>query len=142
MPIKNATLDDLDEIHDLSVLWDEDDEKGVEFDILEDYIVTEQVLCATSDDDKIVGIIILSENTDSSMHIARFFVHPDYRDEGIGTDMLEQAVSILDESCTSAFASVAETSPALRLYERFNFKKTHKFTPPTEDYIALEREPD
>ncbi len=98
------------------------------------------MLCAL-EDEEIIGLIILQENTDQSIHIARFFVHPDFRDSGVGSEMMEKASALLDEDMTHAFASVASTNPALTLYKRYGFQETHSFKPPSDEYIALERIP-
>ena len=140
MAIKYATIDDLEQIHALSAFWDEVNAEPVDFDVLRGYVELETVICA-EDDENIVGITMLEENTDQSIHVARFFVHPDFRDNGIGSEMMDKVTSILDHNCTTAFTSVAMTNPAINLYERYGFIESSSFAPPTDEHIVFAREP-
>ncbi len=141
MPVRLATLDDLDEIQDLSAFWDEQNAEPVRAEILADYIENDRVFCVQEEED-ILGVTIVSQNADKSVHIARFFVHPDYQGEGLGSEMMTEVTALLDEECTPAFASVAGTNPAMSLYERFGFEETDSFNPPTDEHIALMRAPE
>jgi ribosomal protein S18 acetylase RimI-like enzyme len=139
MVIREASIDDIDQIQSLSKHWN-DDETEAGYDVLAKYIDNEIVICA-EEDGEIFGITMLEENIDGSMHIARLFVHPDYRDEGIGSEMMDMVAGYLDDNCTTAFASVASRNPAISLYKRYNFKETDAYKPPFEHQIAFERIP-
>lgn len=140
MPIIKADISQLDQIIELSEMWN-GDVMPVDTNIIEEYLTSEIVFCAI-EDEKLLGIAMLEENTDGSQHIARLFVHPDYRDCGIGTEIMEEITSLLDETCTKSFLSVSKTNPAYDLYEQFGYKETNAFKPPSKDHVPMAREPD
>lgn len=139
MEIREASMEDIEQIQELSAHWNGDGQP-VDSYILEKYLDSEIVICA-DDGENIFGVTMLEQNADGSMHIARFFVHPDYRDDGIGSEMMDVVTEYLDDNCTTAFASVALTNPAMNLYERYGFAETNAYKAPYEDQIAMEREP-
>lgn len=138
--IYHAEHDDIRDIRALSKIWDDAGE-GVDTHIIQEYVEMETVLCARDENEDLVGVIIMEENADSSMHISRFFVHPDYQGHGIGSALLDEATDILDQGCKRAFLSVAYTNPAKELYERYDFHRTDSFRPPSDDYAPMMREP-
>lgn len=139
MTLKKATIADIDKIKELSSLWN-DDGIPVDTDILESYLEYEIVFCSV-EDDEIIGIMILEKNLDESLHVARFFVHPDERDNGLGSELMDNLVNLLDQTCTQSFLSVSRNNPAVDLYERYGYKETSIFKPPSSNYIAMTRVP-
>ena len=139
MAIVKADISNLNQIVELSRMWN-DDKIPVHADIIERYLTSETVFCAIEDDD-VMGVVILQENSDGSQHLARLFIHPDYRDDGIGHEMMETVTKLLDETCTKSFLSLSNTSPAHSLYESFGYVETDTFDAPDEDYIPMIREP-
>ena len=85
--------------------------------------------------------MILEQNVDESLHVARFFVHPDERDNGLGSEMMDNLVKLLDQTCTQSFLSVSPSNPVVDLYERYGYKETSTFKPPSNNYLAMIRVP-
>ena len=139
MPIVRANISNLDQIIALSEMWN-DDATPVHAEIIERYLTSETVFCAI-EDEEVLGIAILEENSDNSQHLARLFVHPDYRDDGIGSEMMESVTKLLDETCTKSFLSLSNTHPAYEFYERFGYTETDTFESPSDDYTPMVREP-
>lgn len=139
MSIIKADISNLDQIVALSEMWN-DDSTPAHAEIMERYITSETVFCAI-EDDEILGIVMLEENSDGSQHLARLFVHPDYRNDGIGSEMMESVTTLLDETCTKSFLSVSNTSPSQSLYERFGYTETDTFKAPDKNYVPMVREP-
>ncbi len=139
MPIVRADISNLDQVIALSEMWN-DDATPLRAEIIEQYLASEIVFCAI-EGEEVLGIIILEENSDGSQHLARLFVHPDYRDDGIGSEMMETVTKLLDETCTKSFLSLSNTHPAYDFYGRFGYTETDTFKPPSEDYIPMVREP-
>ena len=52
-----------------------------------------------------------------------FAVKPEFRDQGVGTAVMNQLFIEVSKVFTRISLSVDETSPAIRLYERLGFKK-------------------
>lgn len=140
MPIIKADISNLDQIIELSGMWN-DNITHTDVGIMETTLESEIVFCAI-EDEELIGVAMLEENVDGSQHIARLFVHPDYRDCGIGTEIMEKVTKLLDETCTKSFLSVSSTNPAYDFYERFGYTETDTFKPPNEDYTPMVREPD
>ncbi|MGH1378261.1 MAG: GNAT family N-acetyltransferase [Alphaproteobacteria bacterium] len=140
MPIVKAGISQLDQIVELSSMWN-GDSTPVDPDIIEKYLTSEIVFCAI-DNEELIGVAILEQNMDSSQHIARLFVHPDYREYGVGTELMEEVTRLLDETCTKSFLSVSDRNPAHDFYKRFGYKKTDEFKAPSPDHIPMIREPD
>lgn len=139
MPIVRADISNLDQVIALSEMWN-DDAMPVHAEIIERYLTSETVFCAI-EDENVLGIAMLQENSDGSQHLARLFVHPDYRDAGIGSEMMEAVTKLLDETCTKSFLSLSNNHSAYDFYERFGYAETDTFKSPSEDYIPMVREP-
>ena len=122
--IRLADFNDIPALHDLSYLWDEDGEP-IDEDVLSNYITDGTVYCA-EEGDEIAGIMILIENGDRSIQLSRLFVHPYYRQCGIGNQFIEQLKTHMDQaSLQTAFVTVSlQNDDALLLYEQRGFCDT------------------
>jgi len=75
----------------------------------------------------IIGAIVVWLIVDEA-HIATLAVHPEYRNKGVATELLSEALCVaLDKGMTQATLEVrANNSIAHKLYERFGFEITGK----------------
>lgn len=96
----------------------------------------------------ILGMVGVQQGGENVAEVRRLRVHPDYRRRGIGTRLMEQAITFCREK---AYLKVIldtriEREPAIRLFEKFGFtlsrtrdirgRMLHDF------YIDLYREPE
>lgn len=99
-------------------------------------------------DASVIGMVGVQRGAENVAEIRRLRVHPNYRRMGVGTKLMEQAISFCREK---AYLKVIldtriEREPAIRLFEKFGFalsrtreihgRKLHDF------YIDLYREPE
>lgn len=97
-----------------------------------------QALCIKVDH-KIVGVILFSRNRNMICCLA---VAPEYRQQGVGSVLLEKALSELDRSkdiCVSTFCENDEKGAAPRaLYKKYGFKEAElieEFGYPNQRFI-------
>ena len=62
---------------------------------------------------------------------------PEYRNRGIGAELIRAMLKECDEKKTAARLQVLKTNPARRLYERLGFRQTST----DEMYVQMERPP-
>src|SRR5690606_30068585 len=76
-------------------------------------------------DGKIVGMIVVWLSADEA-HIATVATHPDHRRQGIGAQLLSQALqSLLGEGARSSFLEVRESNLAAQaMYRKFGYEVT------------------
>lgn len=142
MPIFQATPEHFENILTISEYWDreEDNQNPTDPDKIKSYIDDGMVFLFTEeDDDEILGVMIYSDNY-TYYNLYTLYVQPDYRNQGIGPEMMSHFTKMLDGRAMSAFLEVDAVSPAIDLYERHGFHKADKFDTIPE-HIAMTREP-
>lgn len=141
MPIRKAHDEDIDALSALVDIWDEEEFESQDTDLrlIEDYIKDGMVFLYTTeeDEDAILGVMVVSDNYDY-MNLQTLYVHPDYRGEGIGSEMMDKFTDFLNSRSLSAFLEVDAQNPAIALYERYGFKEDSRYKMP-EGHIAMTR---
>lgn len=138
MSARLATLRDSRGICALSKEWTEDAEP-LERDVIAEYIHDQAAYCIEDEGD-VFGVLLLNHNADGSIHIGRLFVHPDYRDEGYGSELMACFIEDnLAQKSTAAYISINEDHPAIPFYRRFGFVETNDYKPPKKGQIAMIR---
>ena len=141
MPIIKANISYMDQIMELFEVWeDEEADASISLNTIETNINDEMVYINIPDDEDIIsGIMILSDSY-KYINLSDLYVHPDYRGDGTGSQLLETLTELLDNRCINAFLKVADDNSAQFLYERFGFKQTKIFE--QESFIGMERDYD
>ncbi len=138
MAIVKANISHMDQIDELLDVWEnEAGDDSISYRSMETYINGETVyLHIPEDEDIISGIMVVSDSY-KYMDLSYLYVHPDYRGDGVGSELLESLTELLDHKCMNAFLKVADNNEAQFLYERFGFiqSKTLK----EEGFIDMER---
>lgn len=122
--IRNASVYDIPRINELGKLLNKNFERLFKIsEMLQDEI---SKVIVYEKDDKIVGFITataLYETCD----ILSIVVDPDYRKQGIGTNLLGYLISDLGEVLKLVTLEVAtKNKEALALYDKFGFEVIHK----------------
>lgn len=141
MPVYKAYKEDIDDLLSLSKIWDEEEENPspTHPQKLEESIEDGMVFLYRDDEEdenNLLAAMILDENSEL-VFLKTVYVHPDYRGEGIGHEMLDAFTEMLDKRAISAFLEVDEHNPAIELYEKYGFKETEDGTIP--GHIAMMR---
>jgi ribosomal-protein-alanine N-acetyltransferase len=121
--IRDASVYDIPRINELGVLLNENFEKLFNInEMLQDDI---SKVIVYEKDDKVVGFIIataLYETCD----ILSIVVDPEYRRQGIGTNLIGYLISDLGEVLKLVTLEVAtKNKEALALYDKFGFEVVH-----------------
>ncbi|MDP9040180.1 MAG: GNAT family N-acetyltransferase [Acidobacteriota bacterium] len=76
-----------------------------------------------------VGLVLASKVGGEVAHITQFCVAPQYRGAGLGSVLLRHSLAMLRGAGFQAITlTVTEANaPAVRLYERFGFRRRHRF---------------
>lgn len=143
MPIYKARNKDINDLIALSEVWDIEEENLMPTSPqkLEENINDGMVfLYRQENEDDLLGAMILDETYDT-IFLKTIYVHPEYRSEGIGKEMMESFTDMLNNRSMKAFLEVEEHSPAIQLYESFGFEEDIE-TKVFDGHIAMSREPD
>ena len=143
MPVYKARPKDIDDLLALAEIWDQEEENlhPTNPQKLENYIHDNMVYLYREDrEDEVLAAMIIDETYDT-INLKTFYVHPDYRSEGIGKNMMDGFTNMLDQGCMKAFLEVEKHNPAISLYKRFGFKE-HPNLDTIDGHIAMSREPD
>lgn len=143
MPLLKATQNDFEDIMALAEIWDEEEENLDPTDPqrISDYIQNGMVfLYKDEESEETLGAMIFDENYDY-INLRTFYVHPDYRSDGLGKQMLERFTNMLDKNALSAFLEVESHNPVVSLYERYGFKENGDIKNLESGHIGMWREP-
>ncbi len=118
------------------------------FDAFEQFLGEPAFLVATDGDGRVTGYVVadVTPNYGHDIgHIKDIAVHPDRRGEGIGSALLERALSILAAvGARSVKLEVRESNEAaLRLYREFGFdvlRRVPRYYDDGEDALMMVRE--
>jgi len=79
---------------------------------------------------QIIGCVAIVRQSEKEAQLRWFFVHPDFRDKGIGTFLLSEAVQFCREHLyeTVSLWTTSELTTARQLYMRTGFQKTEEKT--------------
>jgi GNAT superfamily N-acetyltransferase len=83
---------------------------------------------------KRVGTVYVREEQ-GVLHLRQFFMHPDYQNRGIGSELLRRAVAQADASGLVTRVAFLEGNRVKSLYERFGFRPTGR----RDKYCFMER---
>ncbi len=87
-------------------------------------------------DDKPIGSILVTRES-SYIHIGRFYLLPEYQNQGIGTHILENELKKADRAKKSVNLAVLKINPAIELYRRHGFRVNGM----NEHQYLMERKP-
>lgn len=73
------------------------------------------------ENNKIIGILEFFNLNTSNIEVTKVVVHPEYRNVGIGTDLINQALSLFET------ISVQEDIENVEFFEKIGFEKIKKF---------------
>jgi ribosomal protein S18 acetylase RimI-like enzyme len=79
---------------------------------------------AETEDGKVMGMIGVQHHDEDMGEIKRLRVHPDYRRRGIGSKLIEQALSWCEE-CNYLKVTLdthMDREPAMKLFQKFHFR--------------------
>ena len=115
--IRNASVYDIPRINELGKLLNKNFERLFKIN---------EMLQVYEKDDKIVGFITATSLYETC-DILSIVVDPDYRKQGIGTNLLGYLISDLGEVLKLVTLEVAtKNKEALALYDKFGFEVVHK----------------
>lgn len=140
MPIRKATLDDLDLLTNLFEISNLEDKNGLATDVYEikKNISEGAIYLYHKEGNEYPLGVMIALDLQNLLNLHTMYVLPDHRSEGIGSEFLKKLTEILDTSCTDAFLKVRAHNPAIRLYERFGFREDNKYETSTS-IIAMTR---
>jgi aminoglycoside 6'-N-acetyltransferase I len=135
-PLRETDLDDWFRLR--KQLWDEtgdDDQRTEMVDILDHFDESQYVLFAQTDENKLVGFLEASIrpfvedcHTDHVGYLEGWYVDPEFRDHGIGRELVKQAEAWARSKGCTEMASDAEVGNAtsLEAHLNLNYKVTSK----------------
>ena len=135
MPVRKATLEDIDAILEMEqTVWDDPAEPDTA-DSWAEYIEYEHVYCCLHKN-QIVGAFLATETQDERLCLNKVFIHPDHRGQGLSNRLMEVFTELQIQEVQNAFLYVAANNTnAISLYRRNNFAIKHE----TDGYYRMER---
>lgn len=78
------------------------------------------------DNGKIIGAVAIVRTSKTEAQLRWYFVHPDYRDQGLGKNLMQEAVNFcIERKYKSIFLwTTSELTAAAHLYAKAGFRKT------------------
>jgi ribosomal protein S18 acetylase RimI-like enzyme len=86
------------------------------------WVNNKELVIYSNDKDRVQGFVIF-EKIGQTAYLRYWFVHPDYRDKGIGSDLLNKFFTDCLDSRRQIFWVVETNENAIKRYEHFGFKK-------------------
>ena len=122
--IRPARIEDIDEVYQIE---QKSFPQPWSYDLLrqEFFYPLSRQLAATTSSEKIVGYLLWRiDFSGAEGHILDLAVHPDFRRQKIGSDLLSRAIGMMKtENVSRIFLEVREDNLAARkLYEKFGFQ--------------------
>lgn len=93
-------------------------------DLLDPVAGGELLLSVVADDDAVVGYLLWFPG--DPVYAAEMVVHPDYRDEGRGTQLFRNLFDRLDQGTAVELRVAAANEGAIRLYRRLGFERVER----------------
>jgi ribosomal protein S18 acetylase RimI-like enzyme len=82
-----------------------------------------------TDDGELAGAVSTEEETGGRTVICRMMVHPERFRQGIGSRLLKHVIAAVAPGSELAVTAEIRNEPAVRLYERYGFRRVQTFRP-------------
>ncbi|MFX0188224.1 MAG: GNAT family N-acetyltransferase [Candidatus Hodarchaeota archaeon] len=128
MKIKEVTTKDLKEIHKLELKVFKEDAFSI--DLIKKLIRRHTIFFKIIKTGKIAGFVIILKDRKDRANIINLLINPKYQNKGYGSKLLKHTIEKIkkeDKNVKKIALNVkTNNSLAIKLYEKFNFKKIQK----------------
>jgi ribosomal protein S18 acetylase RimI-like enzyme len=100
---------------------------------VEDFAQRKQIL-VVKDGDNLCGFIIFELSGSTTWYLRYWYISPDYRNQGIGSELLRNALIKGKETKRQQLWVLSDNENAIKRYEHYGFRREH-----LTDYVMIKR---